>query len=72
MCKTSANEQCEKLVKTSVKMCVRLCETVCKTSVNEQCEKLVKTSVTMCVRLCETVCKTSVKICETVQCVRLV
>ena len=39
------NEQYEKLVKTSVKMCVRLCETVCKTSVNEQCEKLVKTSV---------------------------
>ena len=45
VCKTSENEQCEKLVKTSLKMCVRLCETVCKTSVNEQCEKLVKTSV---------------------------
>ncbi len=51
VCKTSVNDQCEKLVKTSVKICVRLCETVCKASVNEQCEKLVKTSVKQSVRL---------------------
>ena len=42
VCKTSENEQCEKLVKTSFE---NVCKAVCTTSVNEQCEKLVKTSV---------------------------
>ena len=46
--------------KTSVKMCVILCERMCKTCENMwDSVKKCKTSVKMCVRLCENVCKTS-------------
>ena len=55
MCKTVW-----KCGKTSVKMCVILCERMCKTCENVwDSVKKCKTSVKMCVRLCENICKTS-------------